>query len=112
MVFKSCFKVANIYPLNLHKYNEDIVQGEDGSIKGFYIKIKTIGIDDPGSNGPKLLGDLRKTINEFGIPNTYLFSSQFIEFDEYTALGKEIQTILTFSFLSVTAVILFITFNV
>ena len=47
---------------------------DDETIKGFFIKIKTVGIEDPGSNGPRLLADLRKTIDEFGIADTYLVS--------------------------------------
>ena len=58
-----------------------------------------------------MLSDLRYIVNTYGLPETYIFSVDFYDFDIYRVLGKEIRTILTYALLTVTLVVLFITFN-
>ena len=58
-----------------------------------------------------MLSDLRYIVNTYGLPETYIFSIDFYDFDIYRVLGREIRTILTYALLTVTLVVLFITFN-
>ena len=57
------------------------------------------------------MADLRKMIDEYSIPDTYIVSQDFIEFDVYNDLGNEMRSILTIAFVGITLVILFITLS-
>ena len=69
-------------------------------------------MDDPGTQGIKLLDDLRYLEKEFGLDFTYSYQLEYREFEIYRVLGKEILNMLSYALLTVTVVVLFITFDV
>ena len=112
-IFEACIISASINDNTEYfrdvKYTED--ENEDGRLEGFYIQIKTIGLEDPGEEGPKLLADIKWIINEYGIGDTYIYALEFLDFEIYRVIESEVHLILSYALLTVTVVVLFITFN-
>ena len=59
-----------------------------------------------------MLDDLRYLEKEYGLDFTYSFQLDYREFEIYRVLGTEILKMLTYALLTVTVVVLFITFDV
>ena len=107
--FEACIIHASMFDNT--EYYRDVRYTKEGRLEGFYIQIKTIGIEDPGLNGPKLLADLRQIVNEYGLDDSYIYAQEFPEFEIYRVIESEVVKILTYALLTVTVVVLFITFN-
>ena len=84
---------------------------KDFRITGFYINIKTSYLDDPGTQTIQLLDDLRKLEKNYGLDNTFSAHYDFREFEIYKVLGEEVFNMLSYALLTVSVVVLFITFD-
>jgi len=52
-------------------YTKDVNFDKKFRITGFYINIKTVYLDDPGSQAIQLLDDLRKLEKNYGLDKTF-----------------------------------------
>ena len=58
-----------------------------------------------------MLEDLRDIEAQYGLEKTYSFHQEYYEIEIYSALAEEVTTMLTYALLIVSAMVLFITFN-
>ena len=92
-------------------YTNDLILADDFRITGFFLSIQTVRMDDPGPELIQAIKDLQFIEQTMGLNETYSFELAYIESQVIESLDYEIFTMLGFAIVTVTIVVMLITFD-
>ena len=84
-------------------------EGDGTKIKGWKQSLQPDQISPASKNGPKYLEDIHRIVDKYGVGDTYFFSSNTLDFEQYVVFVKETVLSVCLSMCAVFFVVLFIT---
>lgn len=92
-------------------YRDDIIVSQFGRIIGWRESVTPIKITSVSTDGPQYLEDIRAVEQEYGFDETYSYSSQMLDYEQYVVFVNETILSMGLSIVAVFFVVIFVTGN-